>query len=440
MNDAPLTAPDKPQFGFLRNGDAAPSLLDWDTGPEVVRKAIGEALNARHVAFLIGAGCSSLVRDNTEVGIATMKPLAREFCGVVRTAPADSATPELLPPWTLNADERAYLDEMGISLSAAEYESNLERLMEALYALHFVLRRSSKAVHKDRAATVEGAIQKVKRFLWERCTNGSFAHGDSGVMDLYDQFYRKLVLRDRSLPRPWIFTTNYDLFNERAMDRLGLPYANGFSGVVERRFNPAMFRYALAEQLDLSNRKWTAVDGFVYLCKLHGSISWTEDDHGLFPIREQWPAEGSAKVMIFPTPAKQNSSLGSPYADLFREFQFRIVREQSVLITAGYAFGDEHLNNLIYQALTIPTFRLIIFADTDSGGEIAKLRNLRDPRIWIIGGDGQQEGQRAHYFDQVIEHFLPQRPPERIEAAVKKVLETMGPVVAGAGGDEVGNQ
>ena len=57
--------------------------------------------------------------------------------------------------------------------------------------------------------------------------------------------------------------------------------------------------------------------------------------------------------MIYPTPAKQNASLGSPYADLFREFQSRIVREQSVLFTMGYAFGDEHINNIIYQALTI---------------------------------------------------------------------------------------
>lgn len=94
------------------------------------------------------------------------------------------------------------------------------------------------------------------------------------------------------MPRPWLFTTNYDLFNETAMDRLGLPYANGFSGVVERRFNPATFRYALAEQLDLTNRKWSAVDGFVYLCKIHGSISWTEDDHGLFPIRETAVSKG----------------------------------------------------------------------------------------------------------------------------------------------------
>ena len=118
--------------------------------------------------------------------------------------------------------------------------------------------------------TVELIIKKVQTFLWAKCTNGAFANGDHTVVGLYESFYRKLVLRDRSLPRPWVFTTNYDLFNETAMDRLGLPYTNGFSGVVERRFNPATFRYALAEQLDVTSRKWSAVDGFVYLCK----ISW----------------------------------------------------------------------------------------------------------------------------------------------------------------------
>jgi hypothetical protein len=132
-------------------------------------------------------------------------------------------------------------------------------------------------------------------------------------------------------------------------------------------------------------------------------------------------------MLIYPTPAKQNSSLGSPYADLFREFQSRIVREQSVLITAGYAFGDEHLNNIIYQARTIPTFRLVIFAAPDMGGEIAKLRALRDPRIWIIGGDGPAEGTRAHYFDMIVEHFMPQRPSDRIDDAVRKVLSELAP-------------
>jgi hypothetical protein len=403
------------RFTFFRSGDQATEQLDWTKGPEHVRKVLSEALGARNVAFLLGAGCSSMAVDGVERGISTMKPLAEEFCG------AGPGTAD----WAFDAADRSCLEGHGLSLTG-EYTRNLERLMESLHALRFVLARSDDAGDIDEVASIDSMIAKVQLFLWERCTSGAFSTGDDCVLGLYESFYRRLVLRDRSLPRPWIFTTNYDLFNERAMDRLGLPYANGFSGVVERRFNPATFRYALAEQLDISNRKWSAVDGFVYLCKLHGSISWTEDDHGLFPIRETWPQTAPSKVMIFPTPAKQNSSLGSPYSDLFREFQSRVVREQSVLITMGYAFGDEHLNNIIYQALTIPTFRLIIFADPDAGGDIAKLKSLRDPRIWIIGGQGPKGGAPAHYFATIVEHLLPRRPSDRIDEAVKLVLQAMG--------------
>jgi hypothetical protein len=432
-------------FYFIRNGEAQSEPLDWDKGPEIVRKALGDALNARNVAFLLGAGCSSLMIAGVEKGIATMQPLAGEFCAASVGAECvhheEDAEKEAEPSWALDADELAYLANPGIDLNDTQYAGNLERLMEALYSIRFLITRSSKLLQREKLPVIEGIIGKVKRFLLERCSNGAFAHGDDAVLRIYGTFYRKLVLRDRSLPRPWVFTTNYDLFNETAMDRLGLPYANGFSGVVERRFNPATFRYALAEQLDVTSRKWSAVDGFVYFCKLHGSISWTEDDHGLFPIRERWPTDDRGKVMIFPTPAKQNASLGSPYADLFREFQSRVVREQSVLITAGYAFGDEHLNNIIYQALTIPTFRLIIFAAPDGDGEIAKLRSLNDPRIWIIGGAGPPDGCPAHYFANIVEHFMPELPSERIDDAVRRVLETMGPakpvepVRAGKGDD-----
>ena len=421
------------KFQFLRDGDAEPSELDWNKGIESARKAISEAMNAKNIAFLLGAGCSSLMKDKKELGIATMAPLAKEFCGETIEARAagfysDPPTAGAVPaPWRLTKDELDYLDALGIDL-AKDYSRNLERLMEVLFAQRFVLRQSENPDLHPYRAVLDGIIKKVQDFLWTRVTQGAFAtEGDTTVRDLYERFYKKLVLRDRSLPRPWVFTTNYDHFSELAMDRLGIPYANGFSGVVERRFNPAIFRYALAEQLDVASRKWTAVDAFVYLCKLHGSVTWTEDDHGLFPIKEVWPPESTNQMLIYPTPAKQNSSLGSPYADLFREFQSRIVREQSVLITAGYAFGDEHLNNIIYQALTIPTFRLVIFAAPDTEGEIAKLRALRDPRIWIIGGNGPADGTRAHYFDMIVEHFMPQRPSDRIDDAVRKVLSELAP-------------
>ena len=276
-------------FSFLRGAEADAGVLEWPDGAKVVRKALSESLNARNVAFLLGAGCSSHYIKETddllgdewrEVGIPTMAPLAKEFTKA-------RATDE--PGFPTAAERSVLTDEFGIDLGDEEYARNLERLMELLFSLRFSLSRSTLAKTKDNLKVVDSIIRKVQAFLWGKCTNGAFANGDNAVGTLYETFYRKLVLRDRSLPRPWIFTTNYDLFNETAMDRLGLPYANGFSGVVERRFNPATFRYALAEQLDLTNRKWSAVDGFVYLCKLHGSISWGEDDHGLFPIRETAP-------------------------------------------------------------------------------------------------------------------------------------------------------
>ena len=331
------------KFNFIRGTESGAESgvveCEWPGGADKVRQALGESLNARNVAFLLGAGCSSSLVNGQEVGVPTMAPLAKEF---TEAREADD------PEFPTSAERDLLLKRFGIDIASKDYSRNLERLMELLFSLRFVLNRSSLEEAGAQLSVVNSMIDKVRKFLWTKCRDGAFADGDNTVMALYESFYRKLVLRDRSLPRPWVFTTNYDLFNETAMDRLGLPYANGFSGVVERRFNPATFRYALAEQLDLTSRKWSAVDGFVYLCKLHGSISWTEDNHGLLPIRETADLQGPAKVMIYPTPAKQNAALGSPYADLFREFQSRIVREQSVLFTVGYAFGDEHINNIIY--------------------------------------------------------------------------------------------
>lgn len=414
--------PPPPALSFLKGAEDALQQkkgitgLSWDDSVRVVREHLSEAMNARNIAFLMGSGCSSLLSSGQQIGIPTMKPLASEF--VTTTGKRGDSR-------FVTATERKTLrDALGIDLTTGEFANNLERLMEALHSFRFGLSRSKQFRYKRPLAVVERVITKIQAFVLERCTNGAFAKGNNSVQNIYQTFYRKLIFRDRALPRPWVFTTNYDLFNEVAMDRLGLPYCNGFSGVIERRFNPAVYRYALAEQLDVSNRKWTAVDGFIYLCKLHGSVSWTEDDHGLFPIRETQTPTADGKVMIYPTPAKQNSSLGSPYADLFREFQSRIVREQSVLFVLGYSFGDEHINNIIYQALTIPTFRLVIFADPSSDGDIAKLRKLGDPRIWIISGRAP-DGMTAHYFDGFVQHLMPEKPGEKIDTAIRKVLEAL---------------
>jgi hypothetical protein len=401
----------------LKNKDG--TALEATNAVETIRGQLGDALNARNLSFLFGSGCSSFRSGGKEVGIPTMGPMAKLFLGTVG---ADDAAPHV------SATERDILKQwLGLDISAERFANNLERLMEALYGAKFVYDGTEEANPKAVATVVDRVIDKVSKYVLNSCTTGPFAEGDDSVLELYQSFYQKLQFRDRSLPRPWVFTTNYDLFNERAMDRRGIPYCNGFSGVVERRFNPAMFRYSLAEQLDISSRKWSAVDSFIYLAKLHGSVNWIEDGETLFPIRELADTPGSLKgrVLIYPTPAKQSASFVSPYADLFREFQTQVVRDQSVLVTCGYSFGDQHINNIIFQGLTIPNFRLIIFAAEDSGGVIKQLRDLGDPRIWHIGSDSMFSMRSAHYFDAFVGRFMPELPGTRIESAVEKVLHDL---------------
>jgi hypothetical protein len=420
----PEAQAEKVRFSFFKGGDDAVASkngedFDWEKGALRVRENLQDALNAKNLAFLLGSGCSSLFVDSTQRGIDTMAPLAKEFLG---SAPGvdDARFPSAV-------EREALMKHLGLDLKADEFASNLERLMEVLYSFQFVLKRSTSEEMAKGTAAVDSLIEKVTAFVTQKCSEAPFSKGDPTVVDLYQAFYRKLVYRDRTLPRPWIFTTNYDLLSETALDRLGMPYCNGFSGTIERRFNPTTYRYALAEQLDLTSRKWATVDSFIYLCKLHGSINWIEEGGTLFPIREVASvavAKGS-RVMIYPTPMKQNASFGSPYSDLFREFQGRIVRDQSVLVVVGYSFSDEHVNNLIFQGLTIPTFRLVAFLPPDAAGVAQKLRSLQDPRIWLIGGDAPKGQTKAHYFDTFVEKFMPESPGDKVDTAVKSVLQTL---------------
>lgn len=398
------------------------SLPTWSDAAARIREQLNDAMNAQHLSFLFGSGCSSYIADGVELGIPTMAPLAKAFIKATNSSATDSSNEAPC----LSAAEAAILKDMlGIDLQSKDYQTNLERLLEVLHSLRFVLSDSSKAELVTTLKTVNAAIAKVTAYILYSCSNGAFAKDDDSVVNIYQSFYRNLSYRGRNLPRPWIFTTNYDLFNETALDRLGMPYSNGFIGTVERRFNPASFRYSLAEQLDISSRRWSSVDGYLYLCKLHGSVNWVEAGKSLFPLRKlQVPPSDctSERVMIYPTPAKQNASFGYPYSDLFREFQHRTVRDQSVLFVIGYSFGDEHINNIIFQALTIPTFRLIAFCSPDASGVVQRLRALNDPRIWIIGGDGPDETRRGHYFDVFVNYFMPEPPGNKIDTAIENVM------------------
>uniref|UniRef100_UPI003C6ECDB6 SIR2 family protein n=1 Tax=Capnocytophaga gingivalis TaxID=1017 RepID=UPI003C6ECDB6 len=364
--------------------------------------------------------------EGQEIGIPTMAPMAQEFYGLSN----------------FEKNKEWLLSKLKIDVEDKNFEKNLEAFLSVLHSLSFyhskINNKADEEAQKinqvineadEEARKINQVIKEARNFILEKCLNED--KRDNELLEVYKTFYKKLLTRNSTLPRLNIFTTNYDLYSERAMDSLGIHYVNGFTGGISKYFNPTIFNYALAEKMDLSQSKWNVIDNFFYLYKIHGSVNWVEnDDEGkLFKIQEiQDPTFNTLKdketVMIHPTPLKYNASLGSPYSDLFREFQKKLMQNNNILVTIGYSFSDEHINNLIFQAFTIPSFRLIIIGSEKQSETIEKLYNLDDSRIWIIGGENK-ENEPLHYFKGFVNEILPDLTNEDLDKKLESTINNL---------------
>lgn len=199
------------------------------------------------------------------------------------------------------------------------------------------------------------------------------------------------------------------------MDNLNIHYVNGFSGGVKRHFNPAMFNYTFSKRMDVGIDKYEPVENMVYFYKIHGSVNWIDDeqdDSNFFSIVEEHNVEWNENKnnLIYPTPTKQNKSLGAPYVDLFREFQHRLLEPNTVLFVMGYGFNDEHVNDIIYRALaTNTTFNLVIIDQLDESKSICKIDDKRIFRLWgvVEASEKGKDDIMMHYFDYTVREWLP---------------------------------
>ncbi len=76
--------------------------------------------------------------------------------------------------------------------------------------------------------------------------------------------------------------------------------------------------------------------------------------------------------MIYPNAAKDRETADYPYVELFRDLAAAVCRPNSTLVTYGYSFGDEHINRVIRDMLTIPSTHLVVISYDDPLGRIMK--------------------------------------------------------------------
>ncbi|MDE3839055.1 hypothetical protein C0966_06680 [Bacillus methanolicus] len=203
-----------------------------------------------------------------------------------------------------------------------------------------------------------------------------------------------------------IFTTNYDLFIEKALENVKIHFINGFNGIINREFDPSMFRIRYVDDENRYKDKWDPISRFCRLFKLHGSINWfIENDRVIEKIGYDVSADQSNTV-IYPTVNKHMQSLQSPFSELFREFSLQLQKPNMTLIVMGYGFPDEHINQLMQQALSNETFSLIVMGDIREEGlrEFYK-KNCNKQNLHVIGGD-TLDGQMIHYFSYLVENIF----------------------------------
>lgn len=139
-----------------------------------------------------------------------------------------------------------------------------------------------------------------------------------------------------------LFTVNYDLLLETALDRLRVPYFDGFVGTIR-----AGFHTELVEGKAGLDREWIPAF-FIRLWKMHGSVNWLwQEDKQI--VRLGHPiAEGTAA--IFPSDTKYEESRRVPFVVLQDRFRRALHEPETLVLISGYSFSDDHLNDIIFDA------------------------------------------------------------------------------------------
>lgn len=142
-----------------------------------------------------------------------------------------------------------------------------------------------------------------------------------------------------------IFTTNYDFLFELGLEQKEIPYYDCFCGSLRPFFNPES-----VEDLEfLANQ--------TKLWKIHGSLGWHFDKE-TEKILRGFPDDDD--ILIYPSSLKYKDSKKQPYESLLDRLSNFLKKDDSILITCGYSWSDEHINSRIISALKTNTTSHVI--------------------------------------------------------------------------------
>jgi len=270
------------------------------------------------VAFFLGAGCPVAIRVKT--GETTI-PLIPDIAGLTESVRNKIESSDGHKTGFAAVLKR--LAESGVT------NPNVEQVLTHIRSLCEVIGNGS--IDGLSKATLNGIDEEICRLTTEIVKarlpgdDTPFHHLATWIAD---------VQRAHAVE---IFTSNYDLLMEQALEQRLAPYFDGFVGS-----DSTFFDVASMEQ-DALPARWSR------LWKVHGSINWWRTNNGNIERRKDWVA--GDRQMIYPSHLKYDQSRRLPYLAMLDRLKTFLARDQAVLVTCGYSFTDQHLNEIILQGL-----------------------------------------------------------------------------------------
>ena len=341
-----------------------------------LRLGLGESFKLDNFSFLFGNGCSVYAGSKSTLDFRIKDVIVN--------------------------NEFEDIEDVLHSISNLGMESQLNALITIRD--YYQLTSDSK-----KASKVAKLIAQVKNILLNDFVNSI----DYSKLSYHAMFLLKLRAFG-CLSKVKIYTTNYDLAFEYMLDKLSIEYSNGFSGFVNRKFDPKA----------LQNKELTE------LIKVHGSVNWFYDEYDnvikeFQPrfINNQVVIDESKQVLIYPTSEKLYQTYNEPYSELMRNMLNNFESNRNVIIVLGYKYGDEHINDILYKAVANPN-NIFYFFDynNDNCDFIKKMKSLSNDihNINILCG------KFLASFETFVKYILPataeKTDQERALELLQKVL------------------
>jgi len=274
--------------------------------------------------------------------------------------------------------------------------------------------------------------------------------------DLLVSFLLSFASRTATRERLNLFTTNYDRLIEYGCDLAGLHVLDRFVGALTPVFRASRLNIDVHYNPPGIRGEPRYLEGVIRLCKIHGSIDWRWENKelrryavpfGAASDHPDIPNEPSDSVMIYPNPAKDVETLNYPYAELFRDFAAAVCRPNSSLVAYGYGFGDDHVNRVLKDMLTIPSTHLVVIAwdqtNPDVQDDPANASRQRIIRFCDTVGKRAQIslllGKHFGDLGTLVENYLPKPAIDQITIRKTKLEEQRGEAykkTTEGGGDE----